>query len=108
MTSPPKGRPTYCTIDLAALTRLRALAPRLRLLTAEISHREASDDWDSADALAARLLLSELTEAIHLYRTAARGLDVRLGRAAGALRDVSGIIERQASKTSDAAKRPNN
>ena len=94
-TSSPRFVPGE-SVDLAALTRLRALAPRLRLLTAEVSGRERSADWDSADAISARLLLSDLTEGIHAYRTAVRGLDIRLNRAAAALRDISGIIESQA------------
>ena len=82
------------TIDLAAVTRIRAVSQRLELLAGEMSKRERSPGWDGADAVTARLILADLAEAVRAYRTVAATLDARLTKANDALRDAGAMLDR--------------
>ena len=90
--------PDFSGAPAPAGARDALISPRLRPLTEEIARRIAIDDWDLADALAARMLVDELTASLRGCRIVANIVSARLGEAHAALREARGVLLRQASQ----------
>jgi len=75
------------------------VSTRLRPLTEHIEGRLHIVEWDAADALAARLLLDELTASLRTYRHVASDVSTRLHGVQDALKHGQRVLDREKSRT---------
>lgn len=71
------------------------ISPRLRPLTEQVERRVGSEEWDVADALAARVLLDEFKASVRGCRMIANDASARLHDTQGKLREGARVIRRE-------------
>ena len=93
--------PDFSGAPTAAAARDALTSPRLRPLIEEVARRTGTDDWDVADALAARVLLDELTASLRGCRLVTNTVSARLGEAHASLREARSVLLRQSTRVID-------
>ena len=74
------------------------VSARIRPLTEEVERRMPVGEWDTGDALVARLLMDALTASLRSCRQVANDASARLDRVQGTVRRGERLREREAAK----------
>ena len=92
--------------DVSAVRHLAAISPRLRQLTALTEPRVKVPTWDGGDVLAARLLLTDLRDAIQSCRVLARVSSARLHGMHSAIKSGRKLLRREAARAASSSETP--
>lgn len=81
-----------------ARVREALISSRLRPLTEQIEGRVGAKSWDVGDALAARVLLDELSVSLRGCRTVANAVTIRLRETHNRLKEARLKVDREAAR----------